>query len=245
MWVASSLHQSQLPTSSFRVGNSEVTPVSHVRDLGIYLDRDTSMNTHISMTVSTCFGALRILRTILHSIPEDMVLSLVTSLVLSRLDYGNATLYGLPSCQLDRYQAVLNAAARMIYGARGRDHVTPLLLKLHWLRPRERIAFKVGCLTWRCLHGMGPQYLQQDIHKVSDSGRRGGLRSAQSLDLIPPRTKNVTHGDRAWAAAAAKVWNSLYDEKDDDAVDFRSEDNYLNFRRLLKQHLWSISYPPN
>ena len=242
--MGSSRRQNQLPTSSLRVGNSEVTPVSHVRDLGIYLDRDTSMNTHISMTVSTCFGTLRILRTILHSIPEDMVLSLVTSLVLSRLDYGNATLYGLPSYQLDRYQAVLNAAARMIYGARGRDHVTPLLQKLHWLRPRERIAFKVACLTWRCLHGMGPEYLRRDVHKVSDSGRRGGLRSAQSMDLVPPRTKNVSHGDRAWSAAAARVWNSLEPDDSPDSVDCRFEDDYMEFRRLLKKHLWSISYPP-
>jgi len=39
------------------------------------------------------------------------VLSLVVSLVLSRLDYGNATLAGLPGNQLDRLQSVMNAAA--------------------------------------------------------------------------------------------------------------------------------------
>jgi hypothetical protein len=35
------------------------------------------------------------------------------SLVLSRLDYGSATLAGLPALLLDRMQSVLNAAARL------------------------------------------------------------------------------------------------------------------------------------
>ena len=37
--------------------------------------------------------------------------SLVVSVVLSRLDYGCATLAGLPSQLLDRLQSVQNAAA--------------------------------------------------------------------------------------------------------------------------------------
>ena len=127
---------------------------------------------------------------------------------------------------------MLNAAARMIFGPRGRDHVSPLLEQLHWLRIRERISFKVACLTWRCLHGSGPEYLSRDLHRVSEMGRRGGLRSASSLDLDPPRTRNVTHGDRAWPAAAATVWNDLEPES------IKSEDNYLSFRDQLKKHLW-------
>jgi len=41
------------------------------------------------------------------------MLSIVVSLVLQRLDYGNATLVGLPAYQLSRLQSVLNAAARL------------------------------------------------------------------------------------------------------------------------------------
>ena len=38
-----------------------------------------------------------------------------TLLVMPRLDYGNATLAGLPASQLRRLQSVLNAAARLIH----------------------------------------------------------------------------------------------------------------------------------
>jgi len=47
-----------------------------------------------------------------------MLLSLATSLVLSRLDFGGSTLADLPRHLLDRLQSVLNAAARLIFSAR-------------------------------------------------------------------------------------------------------------------------------
>jgi len=36
-----------------------VDPVTSVRDLGIYIDADLSMRTHVRRTVSCCFAVLR------------------------------------------------------------------------------------------------------------------------------------------------------------------------------------------
>ena len=49
------------------------------------------------------------------------------SLVLTRLDYCNAVLAGLPAYQLDRLQSAINATARMIYRASRYDYVSSLL----------------------------------------------------------------------------------------------------------------------
>ena len=93
------------------VGTDAVEPARSVRDLGIYIDANvSSMRTHVSKTVSSCFAALRQLRSIRRSVTRSVMQSLVVSLVLSRLDYGNATLAGLPDNLLDRLQSVLNAA---------------------------------------------------------------------------------------------------------------------------------------
>ena len=76
---------------------------------------------------------------------------LVVSLVLSRLDYGNATLAGLTANLLSQLQAVMNAGAqidagaRLIFNANRREHVTPL----HWLRVPERITFKLAILMFQ------------------------------------------------------------------------------------------------
>ena len=45
---------------------------------------------------------------------RESLIGLVVSLVLTRLDYCNAVLAGLPAYQLDRLQSAINAAARMI-----------------------------------------------------------------------------------------------------------------------------------
>jgi len=77
-----------------------------MRDLAIYIDSDaTSMKTRVSRTVSCCFAALRQIRSIRQSVSQPD-LQLVVSLVLTRLDYGNATLAGVASDQLDRLQSV-------------------------------------------------------------------------------------------------------------------------------------------
>jgi len=60
---------------------------------------------------------------------------------LSRLDYGNITLVGIPAYQLRRLQSVMNAAARSIAGLRRSDHITDTLASLHWLLSSERIQY--------------------------------------------------------------------------------------------------------
>ena len=45
----------------------------------------------------------------------------------TKLDFGNATLAGIQSFQLNRLQAVMNAAARLVFQSSRREHITPLL----------------------------------------------------------------------------------------------------------------------
>jgi len=47
--------------------------------------------------------------------------------MLSRLDYGNATLVGLPVNILNRLQSVFNAATRLLAGLQQSDHITALV----------------------------------------------------------------------------------------------------------------------
>jgi len=82
-------------TKIIDVGTATIAPSSVVRDLGIYLDSNLSMTAHISKTVSNCFSAMRLIRSVRRSVSKAVLLSLVTLLVLSRVDYGNATLAGL------------------------------------------------------------------------------------------------------------------------------------------------------
>jgi len=237
LWCASNRRQHQIPQSTVRIGDDDVTPVSSVRDLGIFLDSDVSMKTHVAKTVSGCFGVLRQLRSISRSVSRSVLQSLVVSLVLSRLDYGNATLAGIPDRLCDRLQSVLNAAARLIFAARKYDHVTPLLEELHWLRTRQRITYKLAMLTYRCLHGLAPSYLARELTRVADIESRRHLRSAATQRLVAPSVRRPTIGGRAFPAAAVEAWNSLLTSQ------VNSTPSMETFRRSLKTELYSRSFP--
>jgi len=130
-WSTSSRRLHLLPVSPIRVDTDQVKPVSVVRNLGIDMDADVSMRSHVVKTVVDCFAILRQLWSIHRSVPRSVLQSLVLSLVLHRWDYGNATLAGIPSHLTKRIQRVMNSIARVVYSASRYDRITPLLTQLH------------------------------------------------------------------------------------------------------------------
>ena len=150
---------------------------------------------------------------------------------MSKVDYCNVVLAGLPQRELDRVQSVVNAAARLSADARKYDHVTPLLMDLHWLRVPERVKFKLCVLMHRCLTGAAPRYLTELAVPVASTARRR-LRSVSSADLVAPSTRRSTIGDRAFAVAGPRAWNSL-------PSDIRtSAPSFDTFKKHLKSYLF-------
>ena len=97
------------------------------------------MHVHISKTAQACHFQLRRLRRVRRLLGRDVTSNLVAALILTKLDYGNALLAGLPHTSVAPYQRVINAAIRLVY----RDHVTPAAIELHWLPVEARIQYKL------------------------------------------------------------------------------------------------------
>jgi len=76
------------------------------------------MSAHVTATVRACFAALRMIRSVRYSLPCHALLTLVRALVVSKVDYCNSVLAGLPVALLQRLQSVLNAAARLVFSVR-------------------------------------------------------------------------------------------------------------------------------
>jgi len=157
------------------------------------------------------------------------------TVVMPRLNYGNATLAGLPASQLRRLQSVLHAAARLIHRSSRYEQVTLMLQDLHWLRSPERIDFKLAVLVSRCLHGVAPRYLSDYIQRVADSNRHR-LQSSSSSQIMIRRTRLSTVGDLAFPVAGSRLWNSL-------PPDVTSAPTPTVFRNRLKTYLFSRSFP--
>jgi len=89
---------------------------------------------------------------------------LVSAFVLSRLDYCNAALAGLPQTTL-RPQRALNAAARLVANLGCRNHITPAMKELHWLPINQRITYKLGLM----MHFIHTQQYTDSWPRVDDS----------------------------------------------------------------------------
>ena len=58
LWSATGRRLHQLPQLPLRVCRYLVLPTAAVRDLGVFIDADLSMKTHVARTVSACFAVL-------------------------------------------------------------------------------------------------------------------------------------------------------------------------------------------
>ena len=222
----------QLDTEPIEFCGENITPVTSVRNLGVVVDMSLTFHSHISRVVSSCFYQMRRLKGSLKALPFDTAKTIVNSFVISRIDYCNSLLAGMPKCSLDRLQGVMNAAARLLCHVGMRAHVSSLLRdRLHWLRMPQRVQYKLCLLTFKALHGMAPEYISELCHRDINNAARSRLRSATHGDLQLPITR-TQFGDRAFAVAGPRAWNSL-----PSAV--RSTNSLASFKSLLKTHLFN------
>ena len=223
---------SKVSVEGIRVGDETITPVSLVKNLGMYLDQNLKMDKHITKLCSKAFYQLYKLKRIRKFLSNDAIQSVVHAFITSNLDYCNSLMYGMPQHLIDRLQRVQNAAARVVLLIPKFDHIRKALFDLHWLPVKQRICFKIMLLTFKCLIGKAPVYLRDMVVKYVPQRT---LRSSDALLLKVPRFKNKTLGARTFAYAAASLWNSL-------PIEVRATDNIESFKSILKTHLFKLAY---
>ena len=143
---------------SVSVGDMHVSPSSRVRDLGVVFDQYLTFHDHISGICKSAHFHLRGIGRIQNLLTFDATAQLIHALITSRLDFCNSILYNLPNKQIGRLQRIQNQAARMLKHIPRRNHVTPVLRELHWLRIHDRIIFKILLLTHKAVNNTAPEY---------------------------------------------------------------------------------------
>jgi len=123
-------------------------PVDVVRDLGVLLDTELSLRQHITRIASNCFYHLRRLQQIRRVVGEDVTSQLISAFVLSRLDYCNSLLAGLPRTSVEPLQRVQSAAGRLVLNlgsSWSRDTSTEAASYTGYL---SNIESNTSCVQW-------------------------------------------------------------------------------------------------
>ncbi len=213
---------------TIQLGSSTITPSASVRNLGVIFDDQLTFKEHIAKTGRSSMFALHNIRKIWPFLTDHAAQLLVQALVISRLDYCNALLAGLPSNTIKPLQMIQNAAARLVFNEPKRAHVTPLFVSLHWLPVAARIKFKTLMLAYRTTTGSAPTYFHSLLRIYIPSR---SLRSASERRLVVPSQKGSKSLSRTFSFTVPGWWNDLPNP-------IRSAGSLSNFKQQLKTHLF-------
>ena len=202
-----------------------------IRDLGFVMDDHLSMESQVSNICRSAYYHLSRIAKIRHSLTTSVCKSLIHGLVTSRLDYGNAMLFGIADRLLHRLEMVQRSAARIVMQIRrgDRQSMTTILQRLHWLPVKKRIEFKILVHVHKAIYEVQPVYLASLLNQLTP---KRCLRSSSGLLLDVPRINLERFGRRAFTCAGPTLWNNL-------PTNLCVNDNHTQFKKLLKTYLFS------
>ncbi len=198
---------------SIQLGSSTITPSRTARNLGVVIDDQLSFTDHIATMALSCRFALYNIRKIRPFLSKQAAQLLVQALVLSRLDYCNALLAGLPACTIKDLHLI------QIFNEPKKAHVTP-----HWLPIAARIKFKVLMLAYKTTTGTAPIYLNSLVQTYAPTR---SLRSASERCLVVPSQRGTKSLSWNNSRTIPSWWNNL-------PISIQEAESVAIFKKLLK-----------
>jgi len=214
------------------VGDTVIAPVSSVRNLGVVFDTNMTMVPHVNALCRSARYHIKNIGKIRRFLDRDSCERIVHAFVTSRLDLNNALLTGIAGDTVTKLQSVQNIAARVITRTHVRDHITPILMDLHWLPVRWRIHYKVLLQAYKAQHGLAPNYISELLQPYQPSR---ALRSATDSHLLLEPMTRSSWGDRAFSKAAPVLWNAL-------PRSIRTAESLNCFKSSLKTYLFTRAF---
>ena len=195
---------------------------SQVKNVGVWVDQNLTMEKHINSIVSHCYKILRDISRIKKYIQRKELEQLVHAVVIFRLDYCNSLFVNLNKEQLFKLQKVQNSAARLILGIRRRDSAKLALYELHWLNVEARVSFKILLLVFKVVRGM----CNMTLTYKNFNGRPNDY-----LMLETPTFK-TKYGKRTLEYNGSRLWNAL-------PVNIRVVEDIDVYKKLVKTLLFT------
>ncbi len=139
---------SQIPGDTcIRFDDCSIVPACSVMNLGIYFYTHMTFDTHVTYISRKVFGTIAYINRIKDNFNRKAGITLIQSLVLSIMNYGLKIWGTANTTHMNRVQKLQNLAAKVALGGGARrDHATPYLKELGWLKLRQKYKYDLGFL---------------------------------------------------------------------------------------------------
>ena len=94
--------------------------------------------------------------------------------------------------------------------------------------------YKTLVLTYKCIHGFAPVYLQELVQLYQPTRH---LRSSSKSLLVSTSTSTVSYGKRAFISSSSELWNNLPEY-------VKNVNTTEQFKSSLKTHLFRLCFDP-
>ena len=183
------------------IGNQCIRFSREVKNVGVWLDEQLNLKTHVNKIVSHSFKLLKDIGRVRNVLSEKHTESLVHAVISSRLDQCNSLFINMSKDNIKKLQKVQNAAARLVTKKQKRDSISSTLKKLHWLKVESRIIFKVILLVYKSIHGLCSENLVVNYKQYN-------CRPTDFL-LLETTVVETKYGRITFDYADPRPWNAL------------------------------------
>ena len=198
----------QIPeNTTLTYANTTISPCKHIKNLGVYIDSHLTFDKHIYETHRKVMGNLLFINRIKDKFDSVTRKIAIESLALSNINYC-LPIYGTASTTLlKQIQKLQNFAAKIcIGGATRRDHATPFITQLKWLKIDKKIMYDTAINLYKIKTKSYPEWFVHLPTTAEVTQSRYTTRQQDNLHV--PHTSS--HGGaRSLLVLGPRLWNTL------------------------------------
>ena len=178
--------------------------VDTVSNLGVVMDSKLTWKAQVDAVSRKVNRALYGLRRFRCCTTENLRKQLVSSLVLSHLDYCSLVYLDMTRELQNKLQILQNSCVTYVTSAKKNEHISPYRNKLEWLDLRERRAYFAAVLMYKVINLDQPVYLAHLFQKCQNRT----LSRTHCGELIVPSSRTDVGLDSFWSQGT-RLWNSI------------------------------------
>jgi hypothetical protein len=205
------------------VNDVEISPQLSVKLLGVTFDIGLTFDSHVSSLCKKASQQLNVLKRFSSLLSIKNKFRIYQTFILSNFNYCPVIWNFCSKRKAHLMEKIQERALRFTFN----DYTSQYgeLLKrakknsLHDFRLKQ-----MAVLVYKCLNKIGPRYLhsmfqiKNNVYDMRDS-----------LSVVQPKVRTVTHGINSLFYHSTKIWNSL-------PMSIKSSTSLMKFKRTLKRH---------